>query len=579
MKSLLKYASILGSVLTIIALTACGGQPSFDVTLNNGDDLAVETDHFSLTNQEMFEIVSSGYVQWVNPGVSTILNWADSVILSDLVEINEERIDDERETVENFFDEDEQREMLILGGFESLDDHLENIRLQIMREQYVEDQVEITEEEIEATYNEWFVHDDVDDADDVNDADDVDDADDIDDADDVDEESDENETPDLEDVREMIEDMLRSEILEEQGFDQKVLAELRAESGLTIYSNYFASHYEDFLDSWGVEDVDVATGDSDDAVASINGHTLTIDELFDLITRQFAVGQQSQLFDYIDRNVLNEVYDVNDNTIRDIVNEEKRNMLEWFYPQMEARGLFTERQIFNFFLLSHLQDLAFDDAFLPLSDERLQELYDLHIELIETEFIAEFTPQRGVRHILIPENDERSLEEAHDQVEELIERLQEVPEDEVEDLFIELAEEYSTCPSGLDGGDLGVFGIGDMVSEFDEAAFALELGEFTTEPIETEFGFHAIYVYYIEELELDDDGEEADTAPEIPTFEEIEETLIDSEIQRLQMMPQYVAHVMFGLRADQNIRFHSDLLQEQYDTMLEQNRRSVEDDE
>ena len=60
--------------------------------------------------------------------------------------------------------------------------------------------------------------------------------------------------------------------------------------------------------------------------------------------------------------------------------------------------------------------------------------------------------------------------------------------------FAELARARSTGPSAATGGDLGYFGPGRMVPAFDEAARALEVGAFTTEPVQTQFGFHVIYV-------------------------------------------------------------------------------------
>ena len=49
----------------------------------------------------------------------------------------------------------------------------------------------------------------------------------------------------------------------------------------------------------------------------------------------------------------------------------------------------------------------------------------------------------------------------------------------------------STCPSKDNGGDLGEFGQGQMVPEFDQAVFAMEVGEIS-EPVQTQFGFHLI---------------------------------------------------------------------------------------
>lgn len=58
--------------------------------------------------------------------------------------------------------------------------------------------------------------------------------------------------------------------------------------------------------------------------------------------------------------------------------------------------------------------------------------------------------------------------------------------------FAKLAEQYSTDGSRRRGGDLGEFGRGMMVREFEKAAFALQVGQFSQEPVKSQFGFHII---------------------------------------------------------------------------------------
>ena len=62
---------------------------------------------------------------------------------------------------------------------------------------------------------------------------------------------------------------------------------------------------------------------------------------------------------------------------------------------------------------------------------------------------------------------------------------------ELGESFDQLASSFSKCPSGKQGGLLGTFGRGRMVEAFEEAAFALNVGEISS-PVRTQFGYHII---------------------------------------------------------------------------------------
>jgi peptidyl-prolyl cis-trans isomerase C len=88
--------------------------------------------------------------------------------------------------------------------------------------------------------------------------------------------------------------------------------------------------------------------------------------------------------------------------------------------------------------------------------------------------------------------------------------------------FAELAKSKSTGPSGPRGGDLGYFGPGRMVPEFETAANALEKGTYTKQPVMTQFGWHVI--------RKDDEREQA-----FPAFDQVKDRIkVSLQAEKLQ---------------------------------------------
>jgi parvulin-like peptidyl-prolyl isomerase len=86
---------------------------------------------------------------------------------------------------------------------------------------------------------------------------------------------------------------------------------------------------------------------------------------------------------------------------------------------------------------------------------------------------------------------EAGVADALKKIKDLKAQLDKVPADTLPAKFAELAKANSACPSKEKGGDLGAFARGQMVKEFDEAAFKLPVGKLS-EPVKTQFGYHLI---------------------------------------------------------------------------------------
>jgi peptidyl-prolyl cis-trans isomerase C len=105
-----------------------------------------------------------------------------------------------------------------------------------------------------------------------------------------------------------------------------------------------------------------------------------------------------------------------------------------------------------------------------VSDDEIAEYYEKNKNLFKTGEMVKAS------HILV-----ETEEKANEILEDLTDGLS----------FEEAAEKYSSCPSKTSGGDLGQFGKGQMVKEFEDAAFSMKKGEIS-EPVKTQFGYHII---------------------------------------------------------------------------------------
>ena len=120
-----------------------------------------------------------------------------------------------------------------------------------------------------------------------------------------------------------------------------------------------------------------------------------------------------------------------------------------------------------------LANFAIEKTLAPIkvSDDEVRKFYDEH----KSEFVSGETV--SACHILV------------DSEEKAKEILADIKAGKTS--FADAAKAHSSCPSSEKGGDLGEFSRGQMVPEFENAAFAMNVGEIS-EPVKTQFGYHLI---------------------------------------------------------------------------------------
>lgn len=161
---------------------------------------------------------------------------------------------------------------------------------------------------------------------------------------------------------------------------------------------------------------------------------------------------------------------------------------------------------------------------ITVSDEEMKAYYEENKE----SFVA--SEEVRAKHILVAEEDK-----AKEIKEEITSGAK---------TFDEAAKEYSTCPSKEKGGDLGFFGKGRMVPEFDKAAFELEVGT-VSDIVTTQFGHHIILV---------EEKKESAVKPFEQVTEQINQTLVRGKQQEV-----YSAKVN-ELKEKYNVEFNEDAL-------------------
>lgn len=245
-----------------------------------------------------------------------------------------------------------------------------------------------------------------------------------------------------------------------------------------------------FLLSGCKKEAKLANGE--EAVVHINGKDFSANDLYKELKSSYGT---STLINMIDDYIVS--VEITDQTEaeaygKSMVTSEKTkfdsysSLLSYTWEEyLRNNGFNSEDELAEYFKNDYLKEKVAIKYIIPsITDKEIKKYYD---EEVDDKIVA--------RHIIITPQTDDSMsseekkaaeEEAKNKVAEIIKLL-----DEGKD-FSELAKEYSSDSSANDGGLLDAFTSEDVDSDFWKAAEALEVGEYSKEPVKSQFGYHVI---------------------------------------------------------------------------------------
>ena len=226
--------------------------------------------------------------------------------------------------------------------------------------------------------------------------------------------------------------------------------------------------------------------DGKEPVAKFDEGVITTEELYEKMKDKYA---QNILIDMIDTIILNKHYKTDDNIINYVnsqINYMKTQAEGDFLAFLQQYGLNNEQELKDILILDRKRYKAAEDYVASIiTDTEINKYYKEEVvgDIKASHILIKPEVAEGMTSEEINTKEQEALQLA----EKIIEELSNGKD------FSKLAKQYSADKANADdGGDLGYFNKGAMAEEFEEAAYHLEVGKYTLQPVKTTFGYHII---------------------------------------------------------------------------------------
>lgn len=234
-----------------------------------------------------------------------------------------------------------------------------------------------------------------------------------------------------------------------------------------------------------------ALKNGEEAVVSFKKGAISVDDLYGKLKTSYAL---TTLIQMSDKKILEEEYkksldDAKNNAETTLANYEESYGKE-FLSALQSNGFSSKEAFKDYLYLNYLQNLAITDyAESKVTNGQINKYYEEKVigDIKASHILIVPDTKDDMTEAEKTAADDKALQEAKKLIKEI------KASKNVAKTFASLAKEYSDDKgSASNGGNLGYFNKGDMVSSFETAALKLKINEYTTTPVKSEHGYHII---------------------------------------------------------------------------------------